>query len=63
MRCLLCNSRRVLRFVDAFGERRVFCKVCGRSFLENTIIKFKNQTNLLEFHSDTYSRSFNSRLR
>gem|GEM_PF-1849321 len=58
MRCLLCNSKRVLRFIDAFGEKRVFCKSCGRSFLESTVIKFKNQTSLLEFHPDTYSRKF-----
>ncbi|MGC8812665.1 MAG: hypothetical protein ACP5O8_03735 [Candidatus Aenigmatarchaeota archaeon] len=63
MRCLLCNSRRVLKFIDAFGEKRVFCKTCGRSFLETTVIRFKNQTNLLEFNSDTYSRGIAPRLR
>lgn len=58
MRCLLCNSRRVLRFIDGFGEKRVFCKTCGRSFLESTVFKLRNQTNLLEFRVDSYSKTF-----
>ncbi|MEM5844357.1 MAG: hypothetical protein QXX07_00725 [Candidatus Aenigmatarchaeota archaeon] len=63
MRCLLCNSRRIIRFIDGFGERRMFCKTCGRSFLESSLTKFKTQTNLLEFRIDSYSRNFIPKLR
>ena len=49
MRCIRCKSLNISRFVDGFGERRVFCRNCGRSFLENTFIHFGNQSNLVEF--------------
>jgi hypothetical protein len=34
MKCARCKSHRVLRFVDGFGQKRVFCRSCGRSYLE-----------------------------
>jgi len=54
LRCMFCNSKRVMKFIDGFGERRVFCKVCGRSFLENTYLKVKSQTTLLKFQPAVY---------
>jgi len=39
-----------MRFVDGFGERRVFCRTCGRSILEETIARLKEQKRLFEFN-------------
>jgi len=39
----------VLKFVDGFGEHRVFCRRCGRSFLQNNFIRMGSQKNLIEF--------------
>lgn len=48
MKCLTCKSPRIIKFIDGFGERRVFCKWCGNSFLES-IFRLENQKNLVEF--------------
>jgi len=50
----MCKSPRILRFVDAFGDKRIFCRGCGRSFLENNFFNFKWQKNLQEFRIDAY---------
>ncbi len=43
MRCVNCNSPRTIRFIDGFGEPRVFCKTCQESMLiENVILAQKN---------------------
>jgi len=34
MPCLKCKSNRIIRFVDGFGYRRVFCRDCGNSLPE-----------------------------
>jgi len=39
-----------MKFIDGFGERRVFCKGCGRSFLEEGM-SFRNMN---QFKLDTY---------
>lgn len=52
MRCIRCNSINVLRFIDGFGNRRVFCRNCGRSFLENII--HNDQRRLIEFGVKPY---------
>jgi hypothetical protein len=49
MRCIACSSPRTLRFIDGFGSRRIFCKGCGRSFLEANFMKLFEQKNLSEF--------------
>jgi hypothetical protein len=54
MKCMLCKSQRLLRFVDGFGDKRIFCKGCGRSFLENNFIEFNWQKNLHEFRVDSF---------
>lgn len=51
MECRMCSSPRVMRFVDGFGDHRLFCKTCGRSFLEETLISHQGQKNLQEFNS------------
>jgi hypothetical protein len=49
MKCIVCRSPRILRFVDGFGYRRIFCKGCGRSFLEQSFIRVNEQKKLQEF--------------
>jgi len=34
MECVKCGSLRMMEFMDGFGQRRVFCKGCGRSSLD-----------------------------
>lgn len=49
MECRLCSSPRIMRFIDGFGDHRLFCKTCGRSFLEEAFIGHQDQKNLQEF--------------
>ena len=35
MNCLRCKSHRTMKFVDGFDQKRIFCRSCGRSFLED----------------------------
>jgi hypothetical protein len=40
-----------MKFVDGFGDHRLFCRTCGRSFLlEETLIVDREQKNLQEFN-------------
>ncbi|RLI91061.1 MAG: hypothetical protein DRO65_01855 [Candidatus Altiarchaeales archaeon] len=55
MRCIRCNSPRILRFIDGFGNRRIFCRDCWLSIPENSL-KFGVQKNLHEFRTDSYFR-------
>jgi len=48
-KCLTCKSPRIVKFIDGFGERRIFCKWCGKSFLESIFIELDSQKNLVEF--------------
>jgi hypothetical protein len=34
MRCIRCHSPRIIRFLDGFGNWRVFCRTCEESVLE-----------------------------
>jgi hypothetical protein len=54
MKCVMCKSHRILRFVDGFGDKRIFCKGCCRSFLESNFIEFNWQKNLQEFSMDAF---------
>lgn len=36
MECVTCKSPRVERFLDPFGDRRVFCRNCWVSFPETS---------------------------
>lgn len=49
MKCVVCRSPRILRFIDGVGDRRIFCKGCGRSFLEHSFIRINEQKRLQEF--------------
>ncbi|MEM5829203.1 MAG: hypothetical protein QW040_00875 [Candidatus Aenigmatarchaeota archaeon] len=56
MRCLRCNSGRIFKFIDGFGERRIFCKDCFGSFLEKAVKKIEMQKNLHEFDLELYHK-------
>lgn len=49
MRCVLCNSHRLINFIDGFGDKRVFCRSCGRSYLEGKFDAVRSQRNLQDF--------------
>jgi hypothetical protein len=49
MRCFRCKSSRLVKFIDGFGEKRVFCKNCWGSFLEESVVEFGAQKNLRDF--------------
>lgn len=48
MECFKCGSFRIIRFVDGFGDKRVFCRGCTRSFLDGTFMP-QVQTKLPDF--------------
>jgi len=56
MECVLCKSPRILKFIDGFGEKRVFCRDCGRSLLEMQFMKIGEQRSLQEFRVGPYFR-------
>jgi len=53
MRCIRCHSRRVIRFIDGFGQLRFFCRECQESFTITDVINIKyglnNSRKLTEF--------------
>jgi len=57
MKCIRCNSRRLIRFIDGFGERRIFCKSCWGSFTEESIVEFGVQKKLTEFKEIFYNNN------
>jgi hypothetical protein len=48
--CIKCNSPRIIRFLDGFGEWRIFCKSCQESFLLDKMNNLKNVKKLSEFN-------------
>ena len=38
--CLRCKSTNTFRFLDAFGNRRIFCRRCSGSWLEQSVMEF-----------------------
>lgn len=54
MKCVRCGSPRVIRFIDAFGGERVFCRDCGINMDVNVFQKISSQKSLLEFDPDKY---------
>jgi len=56
MKCIRCNSARTFGFIDGFGERRIFCRGCGGSFLESKIKEMDWQKNLHEFNLNIYNK-------
>jgi hypothetical protein len=57
MRCIRCNSRRLVRFIDGFGERRIFCRDCWGSFTEEAIVELGAQKRLTEFKEIFYNNN------
>lgn len=49
MYCIKCNSPRVIRFLDGFGEWRIFCKNCYESIPLLEFSEAKNVKRLWEF--------------
>jgi len=48
MKCVRCGSLRMVRFLDGFGERRIFCRKCWGSYLVNR--QFNGQKKLEDFN-------------
>lgn len=49
MKCVRCGSLRMVRFLDGFGERRIFCRKCWGSYPELNFVKLSEQKNLQDF--------------
>lgn len=47
MHCHRCDSPRIIKFLDGFGSKRVFCKSCHESFLLEEVMMA--QKKLIEF--------------
>ncbi len=60
MMCIACSSPRIMHFIDGFGDKRVFCRTCGRSFLEHNFIQLSGQKKIFEFNNNL---QFESQLR
>lgn len=56
MKCVRCNSLRTFSFIDGFGEKRIFCKDCGGSFLENKVKELERQKSLHDFDLEMYHK-------
>jgi len=57
MRCPHCESFVVFRFFDAYGQRRIFCRNCKGSFLDDSLALLggmKSQKSLLHFKPEIY---------
>jgi len=52
VKCPRCKYLRMMWFVDGFGERRVYCRLCGANFLETSINKLEDQKDLVEFNTE-----------
>lgn len=55
MKCGKCGSLRMTKFIDGFGKRRIFCKKCYGSFLDNSVFNnLVGQKSLTDFGLDVY---------
>ncbi len=48
MRCTKCGHV-MIRFVDGFGQRRVYCRHCYVSYVEDVAVEFGLQRTLKNF--------------
>ncbi|TAL47886.1 hypothetical protein EPN87_01925 [archaeon] len=55
MECLRCKSPKIIKFVDGFGEKRLFCRGCWGSFIEQRFVD-ASQTRLPQFNTEAYYR-------
>lgn len=54
MQCIKCHSPRIIKFLDGFGNTRIFCKTCQESIpLKDVIV---SQTNVLDFSAQAIPR-------
>jgi len=44
-----CHSPRIVRFVDGFGDCRIFCRSCQESFLIDEVNNLRDTKKLSEF--------------
>ncbi|MBL7170158.1 MAG: hypothetical protein ISS48_04005 [Candidatus Aenigmarchaeota archaeon] len=56
MQCVKCHSPRIIRFVDGFGDARVFCKTCQESMLIEDALLTLSQKNVWDFNQSTIPR-------
>jgi len=56
MRCVRCNSPRLVKFIDGFGKERIFCKDCWNS------IPIKNEVGLDQKRLPEFNTQLNYRL-
>ena len=49
MRCVKCHSPKIIRFLDGFGQWRVFCRSCQESIPLVEFNDIKNVKKLWEF--------------
>ena len=49
MQCAKCHSPRIIRFIDGFGEWRIFCRSCQESFLIYKMNNLRDIKTLPEF--------------
>ena len=54
MHCIKCHSKRIIKFIDGFGNPRVFCKTCQESMLVKDVILA--QKNIWEFSQENIPR-------
>jgi len=47
-----CGSLRMVKFVDGFGKRRIFCRGCWGSFID--LNQLNGQTKLKDFDFNIY---------
>ena len=55
MKCFKCGSLRMIKFIDGFGNNRIFCRGCSGSFLDASFFN-QEQTKLPDFDFAHYNR-------
>lgn len=56
MKCVKCKSHRVMKFIDGYGNKRCFCRSCGRSYLEKVNVLPTGQKSLVGAETGLYYR-------
>ncbi|MBS3052219.1 MAG: hypothetical protein J4428_02525 [Candidatus Aenigmarchaeota archaeon] len=50
MKCYKCHSPRLIRFLDGFGKKRIFCRSCQESVLIEEISIAQRKLTELNIH-------------
>lgn len=53
MNCVKCHSPRIIKFIDGFGQSRLFCRSCQESMLVKDVIISMTQKNVWDFKQPT----------